>query len=69
MHLKMQWVDERQWVTDGRSWTVGGAVANMDMMASWVTKEFAVGVSTSGLKTLDYDPRDIHGEPSFIIPK
>ena len=48
---KVRWTgDEGQWVVDGQIWTSGGAVAGMDMMASWVIQEFGIDVAMFGFE-------------------
>ena len=68
-HPKVHWTNESQWVVDGHIWTAGGAVAGMDMMASWLIKEFGIELATFSLEALDYEPRDVHGDAHVIIPK
>ena len=66
---KVDWRVDAQWVNDGQIWTAGGAVAGMDMVASWLVKDFGVDIVNFGLQGLDFEPRDINGDANVVLPK
>ncbi len=62
MFPDVKWTREKQWVTDGKFWTAGGACAGMDMMAHWVMENYGKEVAEAGFIALDFEPRDVKGE-------
>jgi transcriptional regulator GlxA family with amidase domain len=71
----VMWRKDKKWVVDegkngqGTIWTGSGAVAGIDMIASWIKQEFGVEVLMQGAAGLDYEPRDIDGFANEVFPK
>ncbi|KPI44888.1 uncharacterized protein AB675_2422 [Cyphellophora attinorum] len=71
----VKWRKDKKWVVDegkdgqGTIWTGSGAVAGIDMIASWIKQEFGVEVLMQGAAGLDYEPRDIDGFANEVFPK
>ena len=66
VHPAVKWTADAQWVVDGPFWTAGGACAGMDMMAHWVVENYGVELAKVGCSFLDFQPRDVRGNPGAL---
>lgn len=60
---RVKWNGQKNWVVDGKFWTAAGAVAGMDMMASWVQQTYGTDLLHFSTMLLEYQPRDEDGRP------
>lgn len=64
----VNWTKGETWVVDENIWTGAGAVAGIDMVASWLKEPFGLDILTYAARNLDYEPRGIDGV-SLVIPR
>lgn len=55
LYPKIEWFDKR-WVVDGKFWTLGGAGAGIDMVASYTQEHFDKQLVEMSLSSMDFVP-------------